>query len=68
MALVELYTLIAKAATKDILSRGVKAETALSTKLLYSSSLHNLCKVDSGSFKVTGMEILLKIFPNIIVE
>ena len=45
------------------LSRGVGARTALSMRSLYSSSSHSLCKVERGSFKVTGIEILLRSFP-----
>ena len=45
------------------LSSGVGASTALSIRSLYSSSSQSLCRVDSGSFNVTGIEILLKSFP-----
>ena len=45
------------------LSSGVGARTALSMRSLYSSSSHSLCKVERGSFKVTGIEILLRSFP-----
>ena len=45
------------------LSSGVGARTALSIRSLYSSSSHSLCRVDSGSFNVTGIEILLRSFP-----